>query len=49
MDTIESDAHKLATDSDIIDYLNYVNEGNSAIVNVADPDFEIFILTSYTP
>ncbi len=42
IDSVESDAHKLATDMDIINYLNYVNDGNPAIVNVADPDWEIY-------
>jgi diguanylate cyclase (GGDEF)-like protein len=42
LDTIEIDVHNLAMDSDIINYLRYVNTGSEPILTSADPDYEIY-------
>lgn len=39
---IELDTHLLAQDSDIINYINYVNEGNPIVVNPGDPNYNIY-------
>ncbi|XMB71907.1 EAL domain-containing protein [Mycoplasmatota bacterium WC30] len=41
-DEIISDTHNLANDEDIINYLNYINAGNPAIIDIADPNYDIY-------
>ena len=42
-DDIESDVHKLAMDTSIIDYLNYINLGNDPnITDINDPNYDIY-------
>ncbi len=41
-DEIISDTHNLAGDEDVINYLNYINAGNPAIIDNADPNYEIY-------